>query len=534
MHRYLAWILIVACGCARFGPDDADSDGAAARDLGGAGAAGAAGSGGASAAGAQMDENGVGGSASSAAPDTDDACTDACSGLRAHDGDMSIETSVPTPSGVVTPTGNWREACSLHVSAHDSWLELSMPPQHQSAVDSNGNLVITGAFYGTLDFGAFSIVAGGERDGFVVKLDADCQPLWGKALGASAGSEVLVSAMAQDDQDNLYLAISVRGTADFGDGVVVADVGMLGVVLKQGPSGELLWSKVVPSASYGTAVTDLVVDGQGRVTLIGYGGIDTSLGGGPIIGELRAGNVPFLAQLDADGQFIFDQTFRNDDLMYGLAIGPGDELWVAGWSIDDVSVGADLLALPGGGRYLARLDSSGNQRWLKALPRGGDEDQWNWWRAAFLVDADGNTFTLREQPVTVADGSSRFLEDSVEKYDAEGNPVWTRRLSEDLQYEQLGHGIALTSAGHVLRLSTFRPSVATAGGTSFAADNTDVELMELDTDGTPLSSYRVSNAAYDYSIGLTTTPADDVFVTYETELPGPEDDWDVVVVKLKR
>jgi hypothetical protein len=90
------------------------------------------------------------------------------------------------------------------------------------AVDSQGGVVVAGAFYGILDFGAGPMTSAGDGDGFVLKLGATGTHRWSRQLG-DAGRQSLV-AVAVDAADRLLLGGSFEGTLDFG-GIPLASAG---------------------------------------------------------------------------------------------------------------------------------------------------------------------------------------------------------------------------------------------------------------------------------------------------------------------
>jgi hypothetical protein len=83
-----------------------------------------------------------------------------------------------------------------------------------TALDSQGNIYVTGNFYGTVKFGPYRQDASGESDIFVAKLDPAGNWLW--AVRAGGTNTDKSNSIAVDQAGNAYLTGSFRGTASFG------------------------------------------------------------------------------------------------------------------------------------------------------------------------------------------------------------------------------------------------------------------------------------------------------------------------------
>ena len=81
------------------------------------------------------------------------------------------------------------------------------------AADGVGDVVVTGNFAGTVDFGGGSLTSAGGSDIFVAKLDAGGSHMWSKRFGAGAGVSV-----ATDGLGDVVIAGEFGGTVDFGGG----------------------------------------------------------------------------------------------------------------------------------------------------------------------------------------------------------------------------------------------------------------------------------------------------------------------------
>lgn len=91
------------------------------------------------------------------------------------------------------------------------------------AVDSNGNIYVTGQFGGTVDFdpgpGTDYHTAAGPENPFLTRFNSDGTYVWTKIIQATDGS--VGTSVAVDDNGNIYFTGNFSGTADFdpGEGV---------------------------------------------------------------------------------------------------------------------------------------------------------------------------------------------------------------------------------------------------------------------------------------------------------------------------
>lgn len=144
-------------------------------------------------------------------------------------------------------------------------------------VDAAGNILVAGSFYGAVDLGAGPMVSAGEADVFLAKLTPDGAHLWSKRFGDSANQ--LGVSIAFDVQNNILLAGSLVGAADFGGGPLASAGGNDVFVAKLDPNGDHLWSKRFGDAA-DQQVTGVTSDATGAVFLGGYFAGALDLGGG--------------------------------------------------------------------------------------------------------------------------------------------------------------------------------------------------------------------------------------------------------------
>jgi serine/threonine protein kinase len=180
------------------------------------------------------------------------------------------------------------------------------------ASDLEGNVFVTGAFTGTMDFGGQRIVNAVGLDVFLACLDAEGGLVWIKSFGRVSEKTVfsvgeqMVSGVVVDPEGNAIITGSFHGTMDFGGGEINS-VGLSDVFLARfAPDGRLLWSKRFGDAQVQSS-NGLAVDREGNIAIMGLfeGSIDFGDGALTSAG-MQDG---FVALFDAQGDIRWKQRF---------------------------------------------------------------------------------------------------------------------------------------------------------------------------------------------------------------------------------
>ena len=87
------------------------------------------------------------------------------------------------------------------------------------AVDSSGNVAMTGNMKASLVFGPKTLTSAGSTDGFLAKLDSSLDPLWANRWGDAAAQEG--HAVAFQSNGDIVVVGQMRGTAIFGSTTLV-------------------------------------------------------------------------------------------------------------------------------------------------------------------------------------------------------------------------------------------------------------------------------------------------------------------------
>ena len=166
------------------------------------------------------------------------------------------------------------------------------------ALDSAGNIYVTGHFEGTAIFGSTSLTSSGDTDIFVAKLDVDGN--WLYAISAGGGCFDFGCSIALDSAGNSYVTGKFYGTATFGSASLTSCGDYDIFVAKMDADGNWQWATRAGGSS-GDSGTSIVLDSAGNSYVTGEFKHTATFGF--ISLSLTSNEYPdiFLAKTDADG-----------------------------------------------------------------------------------------------------------------------------------------------------------------------------------------------------------------------------------------
>ncbi len=146
-------------------------------------------------------------------------------GIDLGSGPLSCSGQYDGFVGKYAPDG--RPLWSIRVGGTDS------DQSYGIAVDAAGFSVITGSFRGAADFGGGLRTSAGYQDVFVAKYNPSGSHVWSRTMGGKDTEEGLAAAL--DPLGNVLLSGYYQGTPDFGSGPLPAATGQDLFVVKRAP-----------------------------------------------------------------------------------------------------------------------------------------------------------------------------------------------------------------------------------------------------------------------------------------------------------
>ena len=148
------------------------------------------------------------------------------------------------------------------------------------AVDSSNNVILTGDFSGTVNFGGGSFTSAGSSEVFLAKYSGvDGSHLWSKAFSCSGGSSGLGVAVDKST-NNIVITGSAQGTTDFCGGPVSIPSQSI-FIAKYSSIGSYLWAKKFTAVTFNATGEGVAIDGGGNALVTGEFQGTVDFGGGP-------------------------------------------------------------------------------------------------------------------------------------------------------------------------------------------------------------------------------------------------------------
>ena len=343
------------------------------------------------------------------------------------------------------------------------------------AVDSSDNALVTGEFFGTVNFGGDDLPSAGGFDIFVAKLDADGNHLWSQRFGDSSDQHSW--DIAVDNSGDALVTGPFQGTVNFGGDDFVSAGSWDIFVAKLDANGNHLWSQHFgdssDQSSYAIATdssdNEIVTGGfDGKVN---FGGEDLSSAGSWDI---------FVAKLDTAGNHLWSQRFgdSSDQSSSAIAVDSSDNAMVTGSFEGTINFGGDDLSSTGGyDVFVVNLDAVGNH--LRSQRFGDSNDQYSW---TIAVDSSDNALVAGPFQGTINFGGSDLPSAGswdifVAKLDANANHLWSQRFGDES--DQHSWAIAVDSSDNALVAGPFQGTVNFGGDDLVSAGYYDVFVAKL-------------------------------------------------------
>ena len=279
-------------------------------------------------------------------------------------------------------------------------------------VDSDGNVILAGAFEGAVDFDGGRLESGGGSDVFIAKFDPVGSHLWSACFGDSVHQ--YGTAVACDSSGNSYLVGDFTGTLNFGGDTFTSESGWDWFDVKFDPQGNHVWSHASSGSDLNKLYAkDVAIDSNGGVVIVGIarwwaGSLGLGLGqmivrrlfpngthdesffygeeflmfdeekdeahavatgalGSFVLTGIYADTNVFFGKWDNSCDLVWSHTYGSwGTIANGIAIdSTGNMVIVGNLGIDGVNFGGGYLPEPG--TFAVKIDSSGNHLWSEVF-----------------------------------------------------------------------------------------------------------------------------------------------------------------------
>lgn len=388
------------------------------------------------------------------------------------------------------------------------------------AVDSAGNVLVTGIFTSSVNFGptgATSLVAASAGDLFLAKLGPDGSHVWSKGFGLAQGELDVLGRVAVGVSDQVFMSGLYKTAIDLGGGALSATGNQDFFVASFDASGTHLWSNTFGLSS-AAVVNALAVGPDGNPVIVGSYA-DGAFALGSTMYPVTSGKNAFVAKLDrATGAVIWSQSYGDvagypvgDQDATGVAVDSGGNIVVAGTMTTETDFGLGFSDFsPDGGKdiFVMRLGESGDHTWHTYFHGPNDETP-----TGVAVDSTGSAFiTGWFSGSTQFDGTDFGTTKNttgptdtdvfVVKLNAQGKQLWMKQLGDatpqiDLVAVSfdLPLGVAVDSQDRAIVAGGFLGTIASGGVTLTSQGDLDWFALKLASDGALLWGRSAGDAA---------------------------------------
>lgn len=172
------------------------------------------------------------------------------------------------------------------------------------AVDTNGNVYVTGGFWGTKQFGSQTVISNGGQDIFVLKFDSNGNQLWVRTTGSTLDDRG--NAITVDPFNDIYVTGEFRDKAAFDLDTVNNYGGPNGrdiFVAKIKTNGTWVWAKRAGSTNGGDRGNGIVGNKKGNIFVTGQFMDTAKFGGNISLINPTGGLQVFVSAIDTTGKW---------------------------------------------------------------------------------------------------------------------------------------------------------------------------------------------------------------------------------------
>jgi hypothetical protein len=224
------------------------------------------------------------------------------------------------------------------------------------SVDRWDNVLLSGQFYGTIDFGGGVLTSAGNNDIYIAKFDAAGNHIWSQGWGDA--SKQYGHCTITDGSGNVFLVGEFQGTVNFGGGPLTSAGDYDAYVAMFDAAGSHIWSRGFGDPTHQRAIS-AAVDGAGNVVITGdfQGAVDP---GGGALASAGSDDV-FTAKYDAAGNHMWSHRYGDAGSQIGecVALDNSANVLLTGYFQGNLDFGGGVLSSAGGDDiFLAKFSTT--------------------------------------------------------------------------------------------------------------------------------------------------------------------------------
>ncbi len=213
------------------------------------------------------------------------------------------------------------------------------------AVNGSGNVLLVGAFYSRVDLGGGGLNSAGAQDIFIAKFNSDGSHIWSNSFGDA--DDQYPRSIAVDGSGNVIIAGYFEYTVDFGGGTLTSAGAYDAFIAKFSPDGIFLWNDRFGDSSYNQYAYDITTDASDNVIASGHFSGSVDFGGGALTSN--GSDDIFVAKFSSEGTHLWSDSFGDSQEQYsfGVAADNSGDVIITGLFAGSVDFGSGVLTSAG-------------------------------------------------------------------------------------------------------------------------------------------------------------------------------------------
>ncbi|TKD00223.1 hypothetical protein [Polyangium fumosum] len=369
------------------------------------------------------------------------------------------------------------------------------------------DIVIAGELRGTLDLGGGPLASTGSTDILLAKFSADGKHQWSKRFGDA--SSQTTGGVVIDASGMIYLAATVSGAIDLGDGTLTSAGSSDALVAKFDTNGDVVWAKLFGDANLQRAKS-IALTQAGQVVLGGEFQGTINLGGSALTAGMDTDL--FVARLDGSGFHSMSRRYGGAGFeeIVALTLDTKDNILVTGHFDGAVDFGVAGMFTSAGNDdvFTLKLQGNGSPVWAKHWGDTADQEA----LGIAVTPDDEVVLSGRMAGVISFDDGSKIeaapmaTNAYLVKLAADGALAWSKILGGPASSSDWGMWLGVAN-GRIATAGWFSEQIDFGGGPLMTKAAVSPFIAQLAFDGTHRSSrnYTTNGAAGVLALGVMPT-----------------------------
>ena len=354
------------------------------------------------------------------------------------------------------------------------------------AIDANGDVYVTGSFEQTATFGSTTLTSAGDVDIFVAKMNSSGHWLW--AIQAGGNYDDRGFDLAIDSSGNVFVTGKFQGTVQFGSDSLTAGPNGNDdfFIAKADTWGNWLWVESADCHNNGRCYgTSIAVDSAGYAYVTGSFTRDIDFGSTTL--TWAGVEDIFVAKIDTWGSWQWATMAggtQGSDIPHAIDIGPQGNAFIAGAFRFTSAFGTQSMTSSGSSDvFIAKISQQGD--WLWALDAGGSSSSEAY---SIRVDSQGNVFAAGSFYVGISFGNLTYSGSTENSFIAKANDqgnsaTWEWALQLSSSSSNSAQDLSFDANEDLLVTGEFRGTASFGNSALTSSGNQDVFVASILANG---------------------------------------------------